>query len=455
MKIVAIMLQILLLMLLQCDMAVILYGDKKEKGGITLWSNPLLFEEGKIRLVEQASEQKEEAGEDSGNRNSSSSSSSSNGSSSNGSNNNNTNNNEGTATAINYIQAKFRAIDENNNTKKNHDAGIKWTDERKNEYYAALRNDRLELELKQGPDNTSYNRSKQEDDNNNNNSNNSNDTRYYFQNREIKLQNGIWYTLEVVVTQNTINVYVDNILAIKAPRVLSDQSVLTESGGNYNETGNDDDNTSNRSKEAITSPPNGSISRIGIRSFHNTAEFQPVVIGHISSPEIILDSANYQQEVYHHYYPVSLLALSDMKYETFAYGDYSALSKKYVILPFDPLPFSSTLSSSSSSSNPFYSNDYSEDQNHTINRYLEYANSGGNLVIIHSDKNFDGMFSKLLSIKPSDIVEFDNIVNRSPYDDNIINGSKPKQGTTNRYAPINISGFARDINFVNSSQGST
>ena len=276
----------------------------------------------------------------------------------------------------------------------------------------ALRNNRLELEIKQGPDNTSYNISKQGDDTSNDNDDNvdsNNDEHYYFQNREIKLQNGIWYKLEVVVTQDTINVYLDDILAIKAPRVLSNQSVSIESGGNYNsETGNDDDITSNRSK-SITNPPPNSISRIGIRSFHNTAVFQPVVVGHISSPEIILDSANYKQEVYNHYYPVSLLALSDTKYETFAYGDYSALSKKYVILPFDPLSVSPSpsLSSSSSSSPQIYSHPYSEDQNGPISKYLEYANSGGNLVIIHSDKNFDGIFSKLLSIKPSDIVGSD------------------------------------------------
>jgi hypothetical protein len=384
--------------------AVILYGDKKEKGGITLWSNPLVFDGGKIQIqpLEQAEEQK--VAEKIDNRTTDTN-----------------NNNSTTASAINYIQAKFRVNDDNNNTKRNHDAGIKWTDERKNEYYAALRNNGLELELelvtKQGSDSSA-----REEENNNKNSNSSNsnnvngnyinDNRYYFQNREIKIEKGIWYTLEVVVAQNTINVYVDNILAIKAPKAFSDQFVLAESRRN-----NDNDN--NGSDKSVTYHPSSSsnsISRIGIRSFHNTAEFQPVIVGHISFPEIISDSANYQQEVYHHYYPVSLLALSNMKYEAFVYGDYSALSKKYVILPFDPLLFSSSLSSSSSSSSssffpPFYSYSYySKDQNYTVNRYLEYVNSGGNLVIIHSDKNFHGIFSKLLSIKPSSIVKFDSIV---------------------------------------------
>ena len=127
---------------------VILYGDKKGKGGITLWSNPLIFEDWKIRLVKQTSEQKEEVGEDSSN--SSISSSGSNNNNNNNTNNNedtstainyiqtNTNNNEDTSTAINYIQAKFRVIDEND-TRKNHDAGIKWTDEVDNEYYPSTK----------------------------------------------------------------------------------------------------------------------------------------------------------------------------------------------------------------------------------------------------------------------------------------------------------------------------
>jgi hypothetical protein len=147
-----------------------------------------------------------------------------------------------------------------------------------------------------------------------------------------------------------------------------------------------------------------------------------------------------------------------MKYETFVYGDYSALSKKYVILPFDPLLYSSTLSSSSSSSTlssstPSYSNYYSKDQNHTINRYLEYANSGGNLVIIHSDKNFDGIFSKMLSIKPSDIFKFDSIVNYpSSNSDGDSNNSDKITGSDKRreeYSILNMSGFVRDIELAN------
>jgi hypothetical protein len=137
----------------------------------------------------------------------------------------------------------------------------------------------------------------------------------------------------------------------------------------------------------ITASSSSSISKVGIRSFHNVAEFTPITIGRIS--EVVDESYQKEKTYVGHYYPLSALALSNIKYDTFIDGDFSALCKKYVILTFDPSPA----------------------HRYDVNKYLEFVRSGGNLIVINTDiKNYEGMFSKLLSLKPGTLTEFNSII---------------------------------------------
>jgi hypothetical protein len=150
------------------------------------------------------------------------------------------------------------------------------------------------------------------------------------------------------------------------------------------------------------------ISRVGVNSYFSKSEFRPVILGQI--PNTTDHSYALQKIYYQHYYPLNTLALSKIKYEAFEDGDLSAFSKKYVILSPDKAP---------------YEND--------TDKYLEYVSKGGNLIVINSDDNFDGTFSKLLSIEPGKLNKFNNI------------GAHNSFGEKN-YS-INVSGIARDIEF--------
>ena len=107
-----------------------------------------------------------------------------------------------------------------------------------------------------------------------------------------------------------------------------------------------------------------------------------------------------EETYYQHYYPLSMLALSKIDYNTFIEGDFSAFSKKYVIVPFDPPTTNSKLSLHTS----VESASAGEKLDESI--YLDYVRSGGNLIVIDSaddSKPYDktGMFSKLLSLSPT------------------------------------------------------
>ena len=152
------------------------------------------------------------------------------------------------------------------------------------------------------------------------------------------------------------------------------------------------------------------ISKVGIRVFHNRTVFHPILLGHILS---LRDHSYLKQNLYNrHFYPLTMLALSNLKYETFLENDLSAFSKKYVILPFDPL-------------------------SHQVNdasRYLDYARNGGSLIVIDSDKdNIQGIFAKLLSIRLGNTTHFDGIASAPSH-----NSSKIIE---NRYS-IPVSGVA-------------
>ncbi len=89
---------------------------------------------------------------------------------------------------------------------------------------------------------------------------------------------------------------------------------------------------------------------------------------------------------YYYYYSLSALALSKASYDIYAQDDFSALSKKMIILTSDPSP-----------AELFVSN----------YRYLEYVKNGGTILIMNKD--FKGAFSNLLCIKPDKEKHFDGI----------------------------------------------
>jgi hypothetical protein len=180
------------------------------------------------------------------------------------------------------------------------------------------------------------------------------------QNEEVKRQKGIWYNFKILFLKNNVEIYLNDILRMKVP--------LRE---NYNFPSNEKNF-------------NDSISRVGINSYYSRSEFQPIRVGQIDTEH---PYPRYQKIYYEHYYPLSLLALSKIKYDAHAEGDLSAFSKKYVVLPFDK-------------------SSYKENEAST---YMEYVSNGGNLIVINSDNKFDGVFSKLFSLEPANLTKFSGI----------------------------------------------
>jgi hypothetical protein len=127
----------------------------------------------------------------------------------------------------NYIESTFRVTDEYKNN-QNH-SGIVWNDGNNKEYYAFLRSNRLSVYT---PDQGEF------------------QSAPLIENREI----GKWFTLKVVYTNNTINIFLDNIPKIQIPNVAA----------------NNNNNNNNASQ---------TISKVGIRSFNNVAEFKPLKVG--------------------------------------------------------------------------------------------------------------------------------------------------------------------------------
>jgi hypothetical protein len=248
---------------------------------------------------------------------------------------------------INYIEGKFRVVEENLDSDTDNHAGIVWFDGHK-VWYAFLRDRSISI----------YNSIDKE----------------FAKDNTIIREKGVWYTIKIAFMKNTTDIYLNDELRLQIPKTPADNNAV--------------------------SPID--ISRVGIRSDNDVAEFEPIKIGQISNTS----EQSYQN--YHHYYPLSMLALSKVGYDTFINGDFSAFAKKYVILAFDPL-------------------NYEE-------KYLEFARSGGTLVIMNTntDSNFQDGFSKLLSIQPSSnsrraTTEFDSIMSTSPH------------------SALNISGIAKDI----------
>jgi hypothetical protein len=233
---------------------------------------------------------------------------------------------------ISYIEANFRISSENKTKNIPDYCGIAW-DDGHNKYYTRLM--KHALETSQIPAN--------EESRNNTG-------KALVQNQDIIREKGIWYSLKIAFLKDTINVYINNLLKQKIPRILFE---------------------------------NRPIVKVGISCSNNRGEFEPIKIGRIYD---LSDRYNQKEIYYDNYYPLNALALSNTGYDTFRDGDYSAFSKRNVILTFDPT------------------------EKDDVNRYLEYVKRGGNLIILNSDNKFQGGFSKLLAIQAGNSSKFDGFL---------------------------------------------
>ena len=250
----------------------------------------------------------------------------------------------------NYIEAKFRIISENEN--KSNDIRVEWQEQDKQYYYVKYSSQGLELYE------NSANNGKQ----------------LLVRNTETIKQKGIWYKLRVEIQNQSINVYLNEVLQTQYSR-----SIDNETRG---------------------------ISKIGLTSYYNNVEFKPLEIGTISDSEIQLKSKNYDN------YLLSLLALTKFKYDIFADSDLSIFSKDII----------------------FTSDSIVLDEP-TYNKYLAFARTGGTVVALNSDNNFNQTFSQLFSIQSNETNAkfFTNIV-----------------GNKNHNFFLNIPGSVKAANIVDS-----
>jgi hypothetical protein len=290
---------------------------------------------------------------------------------------------------VNYMEDNFRIIAEwpgnksDENKADNFDASLLW--EQNNKYYrVSIGKDGLELYQANSSIPLLYKDHEQEQE-----SSDYGREKMLSQNQEVKRQKGIWYNIKILSSNNIVAIYVNDILRIKAP---IDNYYFNQSSEKNN--------------------TDYSISKVGIGSYYSKSEFQPIKIGSIS--QLTEQSfASYEKEKMYpnHYFPLSILALSKIRYDTFLDGDMSAFSKKYVVLPYDVPTYEIT----------------------KIGDYLEFIDNGGNLIVMNSDDYFTGAFSKLLSIKPGNLTKFDGIESYDPNSD----GKKKNN--------LYISGVARNI----------
>jgi len=161
-------------------------------------------------------------------------------------------------------------------------------------------------------------------------------------NTEVEKKDMLWYTLRIESLNNSIKVYMNDNLVFHMLKNISYDAFR-------------------------------GISDIGLASYHDKVEFAPIKTWNISLPS--LESYN-KSKYYNYYYPLNILALSKANYSVFKDNDLSALSNKIIFIP-----------------------DTLKVDNSTYNRYREFCSTGGILVIInHNSSNFNGTFSRLLSI---------------------------------------------------------
>lgn len=308
-------------------------------------------------------------------------------------------------TNVNYVEGKFRLIAEN---KTRNDFGIKIEDDTNNQqYYVSFDRDWLKL----------VQRSNIEE---------SDGDKELVLSQDPQLpqeQRGLWHTLKILVLKDTINIYLDDILKIKATKYPFAENFST-------------------------------MSKIGITANKNIVQFEPLKIGYISDPAFESYHTTVTREISNHlYYPVSALSLSKLRYETFMDGDLSVFSKNNVMLTSDP-----KLELEAGIKNETEKNEYQLEERiskEKFDMYLDFVGSGGTIIVLSPDGNGNssnyndngniseqGVFSKLLSLQYGNQVKFNGILSDREYDS--VNKSQ-----YNNF--INISGLATDIKFSNHS----
>jgi hypothetical protein len=227
---------------------------------------------------------------------------------------------------VNYIEGKFRSVGENDSTIGS--SGIVWQNGDR-EYHVSLNHRGLQLSEKDSKLNKEV---------------------LLSENADVKKERSKWYTLKVLTVGNTIAIYLDDMLKLQVRTAPSH---------------------------------NPDIAKVGIRVDQNTAEFDPLKLGHISHSS----NMSYNKAIYYHlYYPINELALSKAAYNTFIDGDKSVFSHKIIMLPWDPS----------------YNDTNFKD-------YLHFVNDGGRLVVINAGDSFVGGFSKLLNLTAGNYTKFDRI----------------------------------------------
>ena len=315
----------------------------------------------------------------------------------------------------NYIEAVLRILGEN---KTSNDAGIMWNEGNK-EYTASIRNDRLEILVKPIDVGSSNDTSEKK----------------LVNVRDLKRENDVWYRLNIITLEDYINIYINDLLALKIPRESNEPN-----SGPYHQAASIDTATRNRTR-SNSYPP---ISTVGIFSFNNIAEFKPIEIGQMQPQPYENDSLHFE-----HYYPLNMLALSKSNYETFIEGDHSVFSKKIIVLDMSSFKqlYSTTMNNTDSKLSMNYEDGIMYPKNKTIdyyynnnteNKLLEFVKKGGTLVITNIF-NPDGMYfpnqtifqntelGELFPFQAGDETEFDRIgqnnVSRSNLQDKKTRGS--------------------------------
>jgi len=212
--------------------------------------------------------------------------------------------------------------------------------------------------------------------------------RLLFNSTEVVKKESLWYTLNIQSLDNSLRVFVNGVPKIEIPKSPNIK--------------------------------NQSITRIGLSSYHNSVAFNPIKLW--SVPEFL--QINNETKYYNYDYPLSILALSNSNYDIYKMDDFSIFSNDVIFI-----------------------SDQSELNDDMLNKYLEYVRSGGTVVVINPDSNFNGTFSRLFSLKSNETSEvpFTNIFSNRTQDLSI---NIP--GLVNRFDPESLTGLNVDAWYRNS-----
>ena len=254
---------------------------------------------------------------------------------------------------FNFIEFRLRIVDETKSGKSV--SGIKWIDGNET-YFVSLSSKGLQLREQKLNDG---------------------DDIVLSRNSQAITQIGTWHQLNVEISDDSINVYLDNFLKLMVAR-------------NHHQY----------------SP---GLVKVGIISENNILEFEPIKIGKFAASQ-----KDYDFNDYSYYYPLTSLALSGIKYDSYLEGDNSVFSNPVVILPFDNTNLNNEL----------------------VDAALNYTKSGGTLVVINPHENFNGTFGKLFQgLRIGDTTQkFFNI-----------------SGENKGHFNLNVSGIAKNIQLTPSS----